>query len=57
MSFLIPQDYLDSGSAWKQGVESGLQNGLKQDTLAQIPGYNPKEKSYSNSVPEKTTYF
>lgn len=51
------QDYLDSGSAWKQGVESGLQNGLKQDTLAQIPGYNPKEKSYSNSVPEKTTYF
>ncbi|XP_021049588.1 sodium-coupled monocarboxylate transporter 2 [Mus pahari] len=51
------QDYLDSGSAWKEGVESGLQNGLKQDTLAQIPGYNPKDKSYSNSVPEKTTYF
>ncbi|XP_028622952.1 sodium-coupled monocarboxylate transporter 2 [Grammomys surdaster] len=51
------QDYLDSSSAWKQGVESGLQNGLKQDTLAQIPGYNAKDKSYSHSGQEKTTYF
>ncbi|XP_052581313.1 sodium-coupled monocarboxylate transporter 2 [Peromyscus californicus insignis] len=51
------QDYLDSGSAWKQGVESALQNGLKQESLAQIPGYNPKDKSYSNSVQEKTTHF
>ncbi|XP_052037355.1 sodium-coupled monocarboxylate transporter 2 [Apodemus sylvaticus] len=51
------QDYLDSGTAWKQGVESGLQNGLKQDIPAQIPGYNPKDKSYSNNVQEKTTYF
>lgn len=51
------QDYFDSGSAWKQGVESGLQNGLKQDTLAQIPGYHAKDKSYSNSGQEKTTYF
>ncbi|GAB1286669.1 Sodium-coupled monocarboxylate transporter 2 [Apodemus speciosus] len=51
------QDYLDSGTAWKQGVESGLQNGLKQDTPAQIPGYSPKDKSYSNNVQEKTTYF
>uniref|UniRef100_A0A8C8UKL1 Solute carrier family 5 (sodium/glucose cotransporter), member 12 n=1 Tax=Peromyscus maniculatus bairdii TaxID=230844 RepID=A0A8C8UKL1_PERMB len=51
------QDYLDSGSAWKQGVESALQNGLKQESLAQIPGYNPTDKSYSNSVQEKTTHF
>lgn len=51
------QDYLDSGSAWKQGVESGLQNGLKQDTLSQISAYNPKDKSYPKSVQEKTTYF
>ncbi|KAM7327609.1 hypothetical protein ACRRTK_013976 [Alexandromys fortis] len=49
------QDYLDSGSAKKQGVESALQNGLKQESLAQIPGYNPKDKS--NSVKEKTTHF
>ncbi|KAK7797933.1 hypothetical protein U0070_000475 [Myodes glareolus] len=49
------QDYLDSGSAWKEGVESALQNGLKQESLAQIPGYNPKDKS--NSVKEKTTHF
>lgn len=49
------QDYLDSGSARKQGVESALQNGLKQESLAQIPGYNPKDKS--NSVKEKTTHF
>ncbi|XP_057637491.1 sodium-coupled monocarboxylate transporter 2 [Chionomys nivalis] len=49
------QDYLDSGSARKQGVESALQNGLKQESLAQIPGYNPKDKS--NSVTEKTTHF
>ncbi|XP_055455175.1 sodium-coupled monocarboxylate transporter 2 [Psammomys obesus] len=51
------QDHLDSGSAWKQGVESALQNGLKQESLAQIPGYNPKDKSYSNSMQEKTTHF
>lgn len=51
------QDYLDSGSAWKQGVESGLQNGLKQDTISQIPACNPKDKSYPKSVQDKTTYF
>ncbi|XP_036042443.1 sodium-coupled monocarboxylate transporter 2 [Onychomys torridus] len=51
------QDYLDSGSAWKQGVEPALQNGLKQGSLAQIPGYNSKDKSYSNNVQEKTTHF
>lgn len=51
------QDYFDNGSAWKEGVESGLQNGLKQDTQSQIPGYNSKDKNYPKSVQEKTTYF
>uniref|UniRef100_A0A8C6QWC7 Solute carrier family 5 (sodium/glucose cotransporter), member 12 n=1 Tax=Nannospalax galili TaxID=1026970 RepID=A0A8C6QWC7_NANGA len=51
------QDYLDHGSAWKQGVESALQNGLKQEGLAQIPGYNPKDKSYSNMAQERITNF
>ncbi|KAL6087730.1 hypothetical protein STEG23_027140 [Scotinomys teguina] len=49
------QDYL--GSDWKQGVESALQNGPKQESLDQIPGYHPKDKSYSNNVQEKTTHF
>ncbi|XP_051000271.1 sodium-coupled monocarboxylate transporter 2 [Acomys russatus] len=53
----IEQDNLDGGGAWKQGVESALQNGLKQESVAQIPGYNPKDKSYSNSAQEKTTHF
>ncbi|XP_027278088.1 sodium-coupled monocarboxylate transporter 2 [Cricetulus griseus] len=50
------EDYLDSGSAWKQGAESALQNGFKQENLAQIPDYNSKDKNYSNSA-QKTTHF
>ncbi|MEJ1278539.1 solute carrier family 5 (sodium/glucose cotransporter) member 12 [Cricetulus griseus] len=50
------EDYLDSGSTWKQGAESALQNGFKQESLAQIPDYNSKDKNYSNSA-QKTTHF
>ncbi|XP_062054043.1 sodium-coupled monocarboxylate transporter 2 [Lepus europaeus] len=48
---------LDSGSDWKQGTESVLQNGLRGESLAHVPGYDPKNKSYSNMAFEKVTHF
>ncbi|XP_004369783.1 sodium-coupled monocarboxylate transporter 2 [Trichechus manatus latirostris] len=51
------QENLENGSAWKQGAESVLQNGLRQENLAHAPGYDPKDKSYTNMVLEKVTHF
>ncbi|XP_002709066.1 sodium-coupled monocarboxylate transporter 2 [Oryctolagus cuniculus] len=48
---------LDSGSDWKQGTESALQNGLRGESLAHVPGYDPKNKSYNNMAFEKVTHF
>ncbi|XP_042089233.1 sodium-coupled monocarboxylate transporter 2 isoform X4 [Ovis aries] len=49
------QENLENGSTWKQGAESVLQNGLKQESL--VPGYDPKDKSYDNMALEKITHF
>ncbi|XP_042547263.1 sodium-coupled monocarboxylate transporter 2 [Dipodomys spectabilis] len=53
------QDYYENGSAWKQGSGYALQNGLTQDNLSHSPGFDPKNKSYSNmaSESEKITYL
>ena len=57
MSFYFPQENLENGSTWQQGAESVLQNGLKQESLAHVPGYDPKDKSYNNMALEKITHF
>uniref|UniRef100_A0A8C5Z006 Solute carrier family 5 member 12 n=1 Tax=Marmota marmota marmota TaxID=9994 RepID=A0A8C5Z006_MARMA len=51
------QDNLENGGAWKQGDESVLQNGLQQEGLTHVPGYDPKDKSHDNMALEKMTYF
>ncbi|XP_045748605.1 sodium-coupled monocarboxylate transporter 2 [Mirounga angustirostris] len=51
------QENLENGSSWKQGAESTLQNGLRQENLVHIPGHDPKDKSYSNMAFEKITHF
>ncbi|KAM5185494.1 sodium-coupled monocarboxylate transporter 2 [Callospermophilus lateralis] len=51
------QDNLENGGAWKQGAESVLQNGLQQESLTHVPGYDPKDKSHDNMTLEKMTYF
>ncbi|XP_040836226.1 sodium-coupled monocarboxylate transporter 2 [Ochotona curzoniae] len=48
---------VESGSDWKQGVESALQNGLSGESVAHVPGYDPKDKSYNNMGFEKVTHF
>ncbi|XP_074086498.1 sodium-coupled monocarboxylate transporter 2 isoform X2 [Macrotis lagotis] len=49
-------DDLENDTAWKQGTESALQNGLKE-RQDHLPGYNPEEKSYTNLVADKVTHF
>nr|XP_008521169.1 PREDICTED: sodium-coupled monocarboxylate transporter 2 [Equus przewalskii] len=51
------QENLENGNTWKQGDESVLQNGLKQESLVHLPGYDPKDKSYTNMALEKITHF
>ncbi|XP_004607914.2 sodium-coupled monocarboxylate transporter 2 [Sorex araneus] len=51
------QENLESGSTWKQGSEAVLQNGLRRESLAQIQGHDPKDKSYSDMNLEKVTHF
>lgn len=51
------QENLENGSTCKQGAESVLQNGLRRESLAHAPGYDPKDKSYSNLAFEKITHF
>ncbi|XP_003412361.1 sodium-coupled monocarboxylate transporter 2 [Loxodonta africana] len=51
------QENLENGSAWKQGAESVLQNGLRKESLAHVPGYDPKDESYTNMALEKVTHF
>ncbi|XP_016002914.2 sodium-coupled monocarboxylate transporter 2 [Rousettus aegyptiacus] len=51
------QENLENGGTWKQGAESVLQNGLREESLVHIPGYDPKEKSYNNLAFEKVTHF
>ncbi|XP_078290127.1 sodium-coupled monocarboxylate transporter 2 isoform X2 [Panthera onca] len=51
------QENLENGSSWKQGAESVLQNGLRQEDLVNIPGHDPKDKSYNNMALEKITHF
>ncbi|KAG3285571.1 sodium-coupled monocarboxylate transporter 2 [Ictidomys tridecemlineatus] len=51
------QDNLANDGAWKQGAESVLQNGLQQESLTHVPGYDPKDKSHDNMALEKMTYF
>ncbi|CAI9153367.1 unnamed protein product [Rangifer tarandus platyrhynchus] len=51
------QENLENGCTWQQGAESVLQNGLKQESLAHVPGYDPKDKSYDNMALEKITHF
>ncbi|XP_025735053.2 sodium-coupled monocarboxylate transporter 2 [Callorhinus ursinus] len=53
----MEQENLENGSSWKQGAESVLQNGLRQENLVRIPGHDPKDKSYSNMAFEKITHF
>ncbi|XP_001380162.1 sodium-coupled monocarboxylate transporter 2 isoform X1 [Monodelphis domestica] len=47
---------LENDNAWKQGTESALQNGFK-DNQDHLPGYNPYEKSYTNLAAEKVTHL
>uniref|UniRef100_A0A4X2JPJ0 Solute carrier family 5 member 12 n=1 Tax=Vombatus ursinus TaxID=29139 RepID=A0A4X2JPJ0_VOMUR len=49
-------DNLENDTAWQQGAESALKNGLK-DSQDHLPGYNPDEKSYTNLAAEKVTHF
>uniref|UniRef100_A0A671F2Y6 Solute carrier family 5 member 12 n=1 Tax=Rhinolophus ferrumequinum TaxID=59479 RepID=A0A671F2Y6_RHIFE len=51
------QENLENSSAWKQGAESVLQNGLRRESLVHVPGYDPKDKSYNNLAFEKITHF
>ncbi|XP_029813036.1 sodium-coupled monocarboxylate transporter 2 isoform X2 [Suricata suricatta] len=51
------QETLENVSSWKQGAESVLQNGLRQENLVHIPGHDPKDKSYDNMALEKITHF
>ncbi|XP_058994535.1 sodium-coupled monocarboxylate transporter 2 isoform X2 [Mustela lutreola] len=51
------QENLENGSSWKQGAESVLQNGLKQENLVHISGHDLKDNSYNNLAFEKTTHF
>ncbi|XP_053059345.1 sodium-coupled monocarboxylate transporter 2 isoform X2 [Acinonyx jubatus] len=51
------QENLENGSSWKQEAESVLQNGLRQEDLVNIPGHDPKDKSYNNMALEKITHF
>lgn len=55
--FHFIQENVESGSDWKQGVESALQNGLSGESVAHVPGYDPKDKSYNNMGFEKVTHF
>jgi sodium-coupled monocarboxylate transporter 8/12 len=57
VSFYFPQDYFENGSTWKQGAESVIQYGLRQETLSHVPGYDPKNKSYNNMALEKITHL
>ncbi|XP_032215160.1 sodium-coupled monocarboxylate transporter 2 isoform X2 [Mustela erminea] len=51
------QENLENGSSWKQGAESVLQNGLKQENLVHSSGHDLKDNSYNNLAFEKTTHF
>ncbi|XP_004851631.1 sodium-coupled monocarboxylate transporter 2 isoform X1 [Heterocephalus glaber] len=51
------QDNCENGSTWKHGAESVLHNGLRGESLAHAPGYNPKDKSYDHTALEKITHF
>ncbi|MBV95783.1 Sodium-coupled monocarboxylate transporter 2, partial [Eschrichtius robustus] len=51
------QENLENGSTWKQGAESVLRNGLRRESLAHVPGYDPKDKNYDNMAFEKITHF
>ncbi|XP_039721923.1 sodium-coupled monocarboxylate transporter 2 isoform X1 [Pteropus medius] len=51
------QENLEDGNTWKQGAESVSQNGLRQESLVHIPGYDPKDKSYNNPAFENVTHF
>ncbi|XP_020010212.2 sodium-coupled monocarboxylate transporter 2 isoform X1 [Castor canadensis] len=53
----LEQDYFENGSTWKQGAESVIQYGLRQETLSHVPGYDPKNKSYNNMALEKITHL
>ncbi|XP_066216648.1 sodium-coupled monocarboxylate transporter 2 [Saccopteryx leptura] len=50
------QENLENGSAGKQGTESVLQNGLGQESVVHVSGYDPKDKSYDNVAFEKITH-
>ncbi|XP_036717224.1 sodium-coupled monocarboxylate transporter 2 [Balaenoptera musculus] len=51
------QENLENGTTWKQGAESVLRNGLRRESLAHVPGYDPKDKNYDNMAFEKITHF
>ncbi|KAM5247806.1 sodium-coupled monocarboxylate transporter 2 [Ctenodactylus gundi] len=51
------QDNRENGSSWKHEAESALQNGLRKESLSQVPGYDLKDTSYNNVASEKVTHF
>ncbi|KAM6172102.1 sodium-coupled monocarboxylate transporter 2 [Erethizon dorsatum] len=51
------QDNLENGSTWKHTAESVFQNGLRRESQAHLPGYNPTDKSYDNMALERITHF
>ncbi|XP_023559999.1 sodium-coupled monocarboxylate transporter 2 isoform X2 [Octodon degus] len=51
------QDDLEDSTAWKHTGESVLQNGLRTESPAPMPGFNPDDKSCDNMALEKITHF
>ncbi|XP_077785846.1 sodium-coupled monocarboxylate transporter 2 [Podarcis muralis] len=51
------EDNLHKGLGKKAEANDALANGFNKETLSHLPGYNPSEKSYTNTSIETESYF